>query len=171
MNMSYEEGYKLITQLVKQLPADERKTFMIADLCITYSRYNKYGDYKFSLNGHAPRHTDIINEIFTFTTDDNFNIVVDFLNEVYQHGSKAVLNIIKPSCKHKIFWTTLLEEIKYPQPKFKRRKLSFQRFYEAALVHKGIITLNEVKHRINTHGKSIPPLLQLKNLPIPLFYT
>lgn len=160
--------------MASQCPTGNKKTFMIGELSITYPGYKKVGDYRLSINGHAPSHTDIVYEIYNYTTANNFNNVVNFLDELYNNGTRVNINIIDEEYKHKIFWITLQEEINYPQPQYKGRRLPFQRFYEAALIHKGIITLEAVNSRTNNHGNQVPTLLELQTVPtivMPSFYT
>jgi hypothetical protein len=78
---------------------------------------------------------------------------------------------INPAFKDKVFWITLQEEINYPQPKFFGRKLPFQRYFEATLIHTGCITLAQVKARTNNHGGARPELLSPNAIRIPDFYS
>lgn len=174
MNLSYEEGYAYMLQLTKNLPAGTTGAFQIGRLNINYPGYKKVGDYKLTIGGSAPLHTDIVTEICSFTDSTNFRLVVQFLDALYINGTKSNLDIISPEFKHKIFWITLQEEINYPQPRYKGRKLPFQRFYEAALIHNTAITLLDVKARTNNHSSGVPPLYNLQNIPniiIPSFYS
>ena len=171
MNMDYKEGCQYMVNLTNQLTSTDKKTFTIGELSITYPGYKNDGDYKLTIDGLAPRHEDIVKEIYNYTTSKNFNNVVNFLEDVYENGTNATIRDILPNYKNKLFWITLQEEINYPQPRYKGRKLPFQRFYEAALVHKEIINLNDVNDRTNNHGNRIPRLLKLTDIKVPSFYT
>jgi hypothetical protein len=140
------------------------------NLVIKYPGYKKNGDYRLSENGKAPKHEDIVTEIFSFTTDENFNGVTNFLDDVYANGLYAVSEVFSKSFKEKIFWITLQEEINYPQPQYAGRRLSFQRFYEAALAKKGICSLQEVIERTNNFGKQKPVLFKCDGIIHPSFY-
>lgn len=161
-------------KLAEDLPAGTTGAFEIGRLHISYPGYKEVGDYKLTIGGSAPLHTDIVTEICNFTDSTNFRLVVEFLDALYKNGTKSNLNIISPEFKHKIFWITLQEEINYPQPRYKGRKLPFQRFYEAALVHNTSITLSDVKARTNNHSSGVPQLYNLQSIHdiiIPSFYT
>jgi hypothetical protein len=158
--------------LAEKLKADgSTKGYLRRDgLVITYPGYKKNGDYRLSENGKAPKHEDIVTEIFNFTTGENFNSVTNFLDDVYANGLYAVSNVFSKDFKEKIFWITLQEEINYPQPQYAGRRLSFQRFYEAALAKKGICSLQEVIERTNNFGKQKPVLFKCDGIIHPSFY-
>ena len=145
-------------------------SFSVGSLVITYPGFKGHGDYKLTENGVAPRHTDIVHIISQLTNVDNFDAVVEFLNAVYTNGLDATNTpLFNQAFKEKIFWITLQEEINYPQPRFKGRRLTFQRFFEASLTHTNIISIEDVLKRTNNHGKTAPTLLD--NVPtIPSFY-
>ena len=120
--------------------------------------------------GKAPKHEDIVIEIFNFTNEENFTGVVNFLDDMYVNGLFATSDLFSKKIKEKIFWITLQEEINYPQPQYAGRRLSFQRFYEAALIRKGICSLEEVIKRTNNHGKHKPELYKCDDIIHPSFY-
>ena len=168
--MDYVAGINRMVNLIQALAAGQQQLFNVGTLLITYPGYKKPGDYKLSENGQAPKHTDIVNLINTHTNAGNLNSVITFLDDVYLNGLHATATLINPQFKEKIFWITLLEEIIYPQPRFAGRKLPFQRYFEAALIHRGLNTLADVYKRTNNHGGSRPPLLKLSGVTIPCFY-
>ncbi len=140
------------------------------NLIIRYPGYKKDGDYRVSENGKAPKHEDIVIEIFNFTNAENFAGVVNFLDDVYVNGLFAASDVFSKNFKEKIFWITLQEEINYPQPQYAGRRLSFQRFYEAALIKKGVCSLQEVIERTNNFKKQKPVLYNCDGMMHPSFY-
>lgn len=159
-----------MTNLAQGLAPGQTNSFNVGNLVITYPGYKKIGDYKLTENSQAPKHTDIVSIIHTHTNASNFDTVVSFLEDVYLNGLHANSILINPAFKEKIFWITLQEEINYPQPRYAGRKLPFQRFFEAALIHKGLITLPLVCQRTNNHGGPKPTLLPLNGIIRPSFY-
>lgn len=159
-------------RLSEELKAGGKTTasFNSGSLLITYPGYKATGDYKLTENGIAPKHTDIVVEIYTTVTNDNFDLVVEFLDALYLNGLAAQSPHFSRSFIEKIFWITLQEEINYPQPAKAGRKLPFQRFYEGALAKAGLTDLQTVLLRTNNHGKKIPELLDVKQLRRPVFY-
>jgi len=170
--MNFEQGISYMRHLTEKLKASGSTFGYLRrdNLVIKYPGYKKNGDYRLSENGKAPKHEDIVVEIFNFTNAENFERVVSFLADVYANGLFATSNVLSKNFKEKIFWITLQEEINYPQPQYAGRRLSFQRFYEAALIKKGVCSLKDVIHRTNNHGKSKPELYKCDDIIHPVFY-
>ena len=170
--MNFTQGVLFMTDLTEKLKAAGGTAGYLRrnNLVIKYPGYKKNGDYRVSENGKAPKHEDIVIEIFNFTNTENFSSVVYFLDDVYANGLFATSDLFSKSFKEKIYWITLQEEINYPQPQYAGRRLSFQRFYEAALVKKGICSLEEVIKRTNNYGKHKPELFKCDDIIHPSFY-
>lgn len=170
--MNYAEGIRKMKKLAEELKLSGESTasFRYGNLLIAYPGYKKHGDYKLTENGIAPKHTDVVKEIFEHTAVDNFDTIVRFLDDVYHNGMRAQTVIFSEAFKEKLFWITLQEEINYPQPAKAGRKLPFQRFYEAALAKLGAAELSEVLERTNNHGKAKPELFMVKQFRRPSFY-
>ena len=171
-SINYAEAATLMIRLFEELKSTGKmsNSFKAGNLLITYPGYKAPGDYKLTENGIAPKHTDIVIEIYTAVTNETFDLVVDFLNAVYLNGLAAQSPLFTRSFTEKIFWITLQEEINYPQPAKAGRKLPFQRFYEGALAKIGITDLQTVLARTKNHGKKRPELLDSKQLRRPVFY-
>ena len=129
--MNYAQGVVYMKDLTEKNPLGG--SFTVGGLLITYPGFKKSGDYKLTENGAAPRHTDIANAISQQTNANNFNDVVSFFEDVYANGLNATNITFSQAFKEKIYWITLQEEINYPQPRYKGRRLTFQRFFEASL--------------------------------------
>ena len=170
--MNFAQGVLYMAEMTEKLKTSGSITGYLrrGNLVIKYPGYKKNGDYRVSENGKAPKHEDIVIEIFNFTKEENFTSVVNFLDDVYTNGLFATSDLFSKSFKEKIFWITLQEEINYPQPQYAGRRLSFQRFYEAALIKKGICSLREVIKRTNNHGKYKPALYRCNDIIHPSFY-
>ena len=156
--------------LVLKLEEGETKSFSIGELVINYPGYKKTGDYQLTINGIAPKHTEIVNEIYKATTSKNIDAIISFLDDVYTNGLNAKPIVFSKECIEKRFWITLQEEINYPQPKYRGRKLPFQRFYEAALAKMKNIDVKKIETRTNNHGSGVPKLFKVINYAIPSFY-
>jgi hypothetical protein len=171
--MTYEEGIQKMKQLADELKekGEPGASFSVGELVINYPGYKQHGDYKLSVNNEAPKHTSIVKEIFDQTNKENFTAVISFLEDVYQNGLHAMTNIFTDSFKQKLYWITLQEEINYPQPGRSGRRLPFQRYYEAALAAIGLADIDKVLYRTNHKGKGRPPLFDIKNSRLPIFYS
>lgn len=161
MTMTYEEGFRHMKNLAQELEESETRTFEVEGLTITYPGYKGVGDYRLSIDGSSPSHVDIVNEIYNYTNDSNFQEVTSFLDDIYRLGTTIDYSIINDNYKYKIFWVTLQEDINYPNGD--GRSLPFKRYYEAALVHKGLIEIEEVRKRTNNHYGLRPQLLELRD--------
>jgi len=169
--MNYPEGVEHMKGLVSKLKPGKVASFSVGVLKINYPGKKKNGDYQVSIDGVAPTHTDIVNEVYTATSKENIHDIIELLDDVYQNGLNATSNILPRAFIEKLYWITMQEEINYPQPKFKGRKLPFQRFYEAALAKVSHdLDLKRVHIRTNNHGVGTPRLLKVKGYPIPSFY-
>ena len=170
--MNYQEGVDYMKDLVSKLDKGKKSSITRGNLVINYPGRKDSYDYKLTINGVAPKHTDIVKEIYEYTNPKNFKDVVEFLDDVYTNGLNATSTVLPRAYVEKLFWITLQEEINYPQPTYKGRKLPFQRFYEGALasiVKK--LHINKVFQRTNNHGVSAPVLYKVPNLPVPSFYS
>ena len=159
---------KLADELVQK--GETTASFVYGCLTVTYPGYKKHGDYKLTENGIAPKHSDLVLEIFEKTATANISSIARFLDDVYHNGLNANVSVFSEAFKEKLFWLTLQEEINYPQPQNAGRKLAFQRVYEAALAKVGITQLKTVISRTNNHGKRRPVLLDTKKFRKPSFY-
>ena len=169
--MNYIEGVAHMKELASKLQPKEKESFSLGPLTINYPGYKREGDYQLTINGLAPKHTDIVNVIYATTNTHNLEGIIAFLDDVYTNGLKAKSTVFPEAFIQKIYWITLQEEINYPQPRFQGRKLTFQRFYEGALAKVSTtIDINFVKERTNNHGSSVPKLFEIKNYTIPSFY-
>lgn len=171
--MNYADGVNKMKQLAGELKQNGGGTasFTFGSLLISYPGFKGLGDYKLTENGVAPKHTQVVKEIYQQTNSRNIDAVIGYLEEVYHKGLGAASSIFSTAFTEKLFWITLQEEINYPQPLMAGRKLAFQRFYEAALAKLGIISLEEVLNRTNNHGKKRPSLLDVMQYRRPSFYT
>ncbi len=166
--MNYSDGVTYMKDLTTKLDVGETSSFIYGKLKINYPGFKNYGDYKLTLNGNAPKHTDLVQEFYDKTTSANYNNIVNFLEDIYSNGLKAKTTIFNQDFINLIYWITLQEEINYPQPRFKGRKLTFQRFFEGVYskIFPNIISIESVLNRTNNHGGGIPSLLNIKKPPI-----
>ena len=170
--MNFAEGVSLMIGLAAELKDSGKTTgsFNCGNLLISYPGYKSIGDYRLTENGTAPKHTDIVITIHSAANNENHELIIDFLNDVYTNGLAATSTAFPRSFVEKLFWITLQEEINYPQPARAGRKLPFQRFYETVLAKTGITDIQTVLVRTNNHGKKRPELFDTKQLRCPLFY-
>lgn len=169
--MDYAEGSEFMRSISKK--GGDVGSFRFRRFTISYPGYKIDGDYRLSLTdgGSAPKHTDIIDIIETTCTSENRNLISDDLEKIFLSGLKADTILIDEDLKAKIFWITLQEDINYPPPRYKGKRLPMQRFFEATLICLGIISKDDLYNRTNNHGKKVPELIELENLTKPVFYS
>lgn len=168
--MDYTQGVNHMVSLSQNLPNGTRNYFMINGLRIDYPGYKKLGDYRLSINGIAPKHTDVVAFIYNKTTPQNHNEIKIALEDLYINGLNSTNITFSQSEKELIYWITLQEEINYPQPRYSGRKLPYQRFYEGSLAKLNYLTLTDVNNRTNNHGGSRPDLINTHGITHPNFY-
>jgi hypothetical protein len=169
--MNYPEGVQHMKDLSAKLGQGLKSSFTVGDLVINYPGYKEKGDYQLTINGKAPNHTDIVRELYNATNLQNLNGVIAFLDDIYKNGLNATSTMFSRAFIQKIYWITLQEEINYPQPIYKGRKLPFQRFYEGALAKVNPeLDLTNVLKRTNNHSSGVPELINIQNHLIPSFY-
>lgn len=168
--MTFEQGVEHMKNICVQLQKGQNNFFEVGQLRIDYPGYKNNGDYRLSINGTAPKHTDIVLEFYNLANDTNHDIIIEALNDLYQNGLNSTHHFFSQEQKELLYWITLQEEINYPQPKFSGRKLPFQRFYEGVLAKLGHIELEVVIQRTNNHGVGRPKLLNISDINHPIFY-
>lgn len=169
--MNYQEGVEFMKGKSLLLESNQIDSFTVGNLTITYPGKKMAGDYRLTINGKAPTHTNVVNIIYRHTTVANFNDVVDSLDDLYTNGMKAKSTFFSKTFKELIYWITLQEEINYPPPKL-GRKLPFQRFYEGALAKVSKrVELKSVLERTNNHGLSVPRKYPTDAYRKPSFYS
>ncbi|MFM2338130.1 MAG: hypothetical protein RL115_1323 [Bacteroidota bacterium] len=170
--MNYAQGIEYMKKLATDLKerGEENGSFKVGNLEIYYPGFKEHGDYKLTKDGYILKHIDIVKEIHQHTTKENFEEVSIFLEDVYVNGLNATAQFIDEEFKQKLYWRTLQEEINYPQPKRAGRKLSFMRYYEAALAAIDYVEIEKVMERTNHRAQGRPPLFNLKELRRPKFY-
>jgi len=170
--MNYDGGIEYMLNLYEELQDKSTKTsFKVGDLMITYPGYKKPGDYRLSKGGIAPTHVQIVNDVYSLTTPNNFNQIKEALSGLYNNGLECKFTTFDNPMKELIYWITLQEEINYPQTAgFAGRKLCYQRYYEGSLAKLGHITLKQVHLRTNNHKGPIPNLLTIPGIEHPIFY-
>lgn len=112
-------------------------------------------DYALFHNGTTPKHEDIVRLIYDLTNDENFEKVVQALEDIHANGDSAATSFFTDEIKRLIFLVTLQEEVNYPPPA-NGKNLPFWRFYEGALAKVGEVAIAEVVSRTNNHGRSAP---------------
>lgn len=168
--MNYQDGVEFMKDKASKLEPNQSDSFNVGSLTINYPGKKRPGDYRLTINGRAPTHTQVVLTIYKNTTAANFNDVVDFLDDLYTNGMKAKSTFFSKTFKELIFWITLQEEINYPLPKL-GRKLPFQRFYEGALAKVSKrVELESVLERTNNHGRSVPRKYPTDSFRKPSFY-
>ncbi|WP_222982523.1 hypothetical protein [Flagellimonas meishanensis] len=168
--MNYQEGIEFMKGKASKLEPNESDSFNVGNLTINYPGKKSIGDYRLTINGKAPTHTDVVYKIYNGTTTKNFNKVVHSLEDVYKNGLNATTKFFSKSFIELIYWITLQEEINYPPPKL-GRKLPFQRFYEGALAKvSSKCELNDVLAKTNNHGLGVPTLYSTDSFSRPSFY-
>ena len=132
--------------------------------------YQSDSGFSIGINGNSPTHVQIVEGIYEGTNVNNFEAIIDFLDDIYKYGMRSTSKLSSRSSIETIYWITLQEDINFPYPK-KGRKLPFQRYYESVLAKiSNIINIEIVKERTNNHGKTVPDLLVINGFKIPSFY-
>ena len=127
------------------------------------------GDYKVFIRGNMPSHADICIMIAEHIRNGNmtYEDAVGFLEDVYDHGTDhGEVDPERWYLKTVLFWTTLQEEINYPQENGKQgRRMSFNRYAEAVAAAAGRdgISMDQVIRRAN--AKYVPGTLDITDPP------
>lgn len=119
--MNYRDG--VIEMSNRCTAAKENGQIMSFEVCprvrITYpGKKDAVGDYKVSIAGKMFSHSDMCIMVATYILNGNmtYEDAVRFLEDVYEHGTdNPEANIERQYLKTILFWTTLQEEINYPQ--------------------------------------------------------
>ena len=168
--MNYPKGVEYMKELTSKLELGEKSSFNVGELVIEYPGFKQHGDYRLKINGNSPTHVQIVEGIYEGTNVNNFEAIIDFLDDIYKYGMRSTSKLSSRSSIETIYWITLQEDINFPYPK-KGRKLPFQRYYESVLAKiSNIINIEIVKERTNNHGKTVPDLLVINGFKIPSFY-
>ncbi|HRU97823.1 MAG TPA: hypothetical protein P5092_10400 [Ruminococcus sp.] len=175
--MNYEEGIQYMRNLVAN---NQRGQFTpynnYPELVIKYPGYKQPGDYRMEINGEAITHADISSFLYN-RSSGLYREYVQLLDDIYNNGTSVVSSQHPQidNCDkliHLIYWTTLQEEINYPQSNGANgRRLAFCRYFEAVFAanHSGI-TINQVMLRCNNHGGTVPSLIDVGFEVRPSFY-
>lgn len=138
---------------------------------------SKTGDYKAIIAGTMFSHKEMCIIIATYVLNGNmtYEKAVEFLDDVYENGTDTDKEY-GPELQYLreiIFWTTLQEEINYPQEEWNRnhtahlqgRRMSFNRYAEAIAAAAGRdgIKLDEVMRRASKHN--VFDTLPIKDAP------
>ena len=118
------------------------------------------------INGKAITHADISSFLYNCSSGRYPEYVL--LDDIYKNGTSVVSSQHPQidNCDkliHLIYWTTLQEEINYPQSNGANgRRLAFCRYFEAVFAanHFGI-TIEQVMLRCNNHGRTVPSLIDV----------
>lgn len=158
--------------LTSKIGPGQSESFSVGELSIKYPGKKGTDDYQVTINGVAPKHTDIVMEIYDAATAQNIEEIISFLDDVYTNGLNSTSKVFPKTFIEKIYWVTLQEEINYPQPVYKGRRLPFQRFFEGAMAKVADeLDISVVRARTNNHGMRAPALFSFKDFTIPSFYS
>ncbi len=175
--MNYNEGILYMKEITKSLnnkvPIYQESFVPYKDITIQYPEKKGISDYRLSKykNGQAPTHSDICIILFNLITEDNytFSLLSNFLSDIYINGTNTIYAAqTLEDLKYLIYWTTLQEEINYPQSKgYAGIRLPFCRYYEGICCTKPQynFSLYDVINRCNNHGFKKPTLYNINNAP------
>jgi len=166
--MDYNEGIKHMKCLSKL----NGEFSPYNGITIKYPGYKQLGDYRLLVDGGAPTHADISEDLYNMVIDNeySYNELKDFLTDIYDNGTNTEYNDeTLDYLQSLIYWITLQEEINYPRTKgYAGINLPFCRYFEAIYSSLSIsnFDISEVKRRCNNHGGFKPNLYPLLNPPI-----
>lgn len=142
------------------------------NLEIQYPGRKRVGDYKAIIAGKMLSHSEMCIVVATYVLNGNMSYEesVRFLEDVYENGTdNAEIDPERQYLKTILFWTTLQEEINYPQTEMSKtknkyylgRRMSFNLYAEAVAAAAGNdnITLADVMKRASSKS-------ELRALPI-----
>lgn len=145
-------------------------------LAIKFPGRKKSGDYLVLAAGNALTHSQMCMVVATYILNGNmtYEYAVNFLEDTYENGLRnREDDPERQYLKMLIFWTTLQEEINYPQSEWNRyhtamkqgRSRSFNRYAEAiaAVAGRDNIALKAVMER--AHDTTISNILLIANPP------
>lgn len=175
--MNYENGVEYMVRMCKEV-WEEKKTYRfnpINNLEIQYPGKKRVGDYKAIIAGKMLSHSEMCIVVATYVLNRNMSYeeAVRFLEDVYENGTdNAEIDPERQYLKTILFWTTLQEEINYPQTEKNKankyylgRRMSFNLYAEAIAAAAGNdnITLADVMNRASR--KSGLRALPIANAP------
>ncbi len=142
-----------------------------SNIIINYPGRKENGDYRLTMNDYAPRHTDVIQELYEVILYEHYTYdqMRVLLEDIYDNGTcTSYDDEYIEWLKYTIYWITLQEEINYPRSNGKAGiNLPFTRFFEAIYSTQSCseFDIEKVKARCNNHGCSRPTLYQINNAP------
>ena len=176
-SMSFDKGVTYMKYLWANNTDGRQRSFsVLPNLEVCYPGVKNPGDYILLVSGKALRHSVVCVIVASYvlngTLDDHE--MLELLEEVYEEG-----------CQHKetdppqiwflkciLYWTTLQEEINYPQSRGRNegRRMSFKRYAEAVLATRAdsSVTLDDVMCRADDWKKG-RELLDFPGAP-PFYY-
>ena len=173
--MNYIEGINYMKNLCKNGKGVLSPEDSYPELKIHYPGYKKHGDYRMEIEGnnYVPKHTDVCICLYNMLKKNQCDFVElkKLLIDIYENGTNVCAENYKiPKVKKIvsiIYWITLQDEINYPQPKYKGRRMPFSRYFEAILCTQKeyeYFTLENVLERCNNRG-TIPTLYNITDAP------
>lgn len=172
-SMDYEQGVSFMKSLcIRNVDGRQRSFFVFPNLEIYYPGTKSQGDYILKVSGKALKHSAVCIIVASYVLNATFDYdeMLDLLEEVYaegwQHKERDTTQMWFLKCI--LYWTTLQEEINYPQTSghYEGRRMSFKRYAEAVLATRidSPVTLDNVMYRAD-HWKQSRELLDFPNAP------
>lgn len=166
-SMSFEEGIEYMKNLCRRNKSRQQQYLQVSsNLEICYPAGKKQGDYLLMVSGKVLKHSAVCVIVATYVLNEtlSYNEMLGLLEEIYeegwQHYATDTAQIWFLKCI--LYWTTLQEEINYPQinGRYQGRRMSFKRYAEAALSTRedSEVTLDEVMKRADDWRYAQKPL-------------
>ena len=172
-SMDYEQGVSFMKNLcAKNADGRQIRFSVFPNLEICYPGAKSQGDYLLKVSGKVLKHSAVCIIVASYVLNGtlDYHEMLNLLEEVYaegwQHRERDTTQIWFLKCI--LYWTTLQEEINYPQSSghYEGRRMSFKRYAEAVLATRSesAVTLDNVMYRAD-HWKQSRELLDFPDAP------
>lgn len=139
-SMTFDEGVDYMKDLCSRNRGGQQRKFTVfPNLEVCYPGGKKHGDYLLTVSGKVLKHSAVCVIIASYVLNGtlSYEEMLGLLEDVYangwQHREYDSTQIWFLKCV--LYWTTLQEEINYPQSsgRYEGRRMSFKRYAEAVL--------------------------------------
>ena len=173
MRLTYDQGVDYMKRLCSEVIGKSKKSFRVHPrMEVVYPANKEPGDYFFLVDGKVYKHSKVCAMIVDYILNGVilYEECKALLEDVYANGTTNPEETPERQfLKDMLFWTTLQEEINYPQKSgFQGRLMSFYRYAEAlaASAFDSDINLQTVMRRADDRNQRSFQLLNIPDVPI-----
>ena len=154
-SLSFTQGIKMMKVICEENVDGQQQSFWVfRNIEVCYPGKKNQGDYLLKISGEVLKHSDICKIVATYVLNGilGYEDMIDLLENIYNDGLQCAETDSEQIkyLKCILYWTTLQEEINYPQSDgYEGRRMSFKRYAEAILATRSDskVTLDDVMRR------------------------